>query len=220
MIPQYQNYVSSSFKGIERRENWDDWLVIDEPPYACFVIFDGVSSARNGKKAAYKTKNFIKVKYEQYIREKKGIRQLMYHAHLNLLDSGITEPYTTYCMLTFNRETNLYHYSWLGDSRLYLLKEYSMEQVTQDDTHSEHLISMCLGLPKLSLEDFREMEIAPIQGYFLLCTDGFYRICESMLPVFFDIIQNNSLIEKQISINSLISGKNTDDATFILIKGF
>lgn len=212
------NYIYSSLKGTNHKENWDTLLVIDEKDYSIFGVFDGVSSAKHGKEAALYGKHFIKENYKKYINGKVDIKRLMYDLNLHLVTSHLKEPYSTYCIVYYDKQIESYYYSWLGDSRLYFITNQFVEQLTHDDSFSEHVITKFLGNSDLHLNDFRQFESTKQDGHLLLCTDGFYRVFESNKLKFFDNFHNKSLPSIKEKINSLIRGKNFDDSTFIFVK--
>lgn len=212
------NYIYSSLKGTGHKENWDNLLVIDEALYSIFAVFDGVSSAKHGKEAAQQAKKFIKENYKKYINGKVDIKKLMYDLNQHLVNSTLREPYSTYCMVYYDKQLESYYYSWLGDSRLYIISNQFVEQITHDDSYSEHVITKFLGHSDLQWNDFRQLENTKQDVHLLLCTDGFYRVFESNKLAFFDNFHKKSLPTIKEKINSLIRGKNFDDSTFIFVK--
>jgi serine/threonine protein phosphatase PrpC len=211
-------YVFSSFKGLKHKENWDELLIIDEAEYSIFAVFDGVSSAQGGKKGSLKSKQFIRQNYKKYLTDKFELKNLIYDLNQHLINSNVTEPYSTYCMVYFNKINKSYCYSWLGDSRLYYITNQYVKQLTQDDSYSENSISKFLGDASLDLTDFRELQNFKDSGHLLLCTDGFYKIFESNKLAFFDNFLKKSLPLIKERINSMVRGKNYDDSTFIFVK--
>jgi serine/threonine protein phosphatase PrpC len=212
------NYIFSSIKGIKHKENWDNFLVIDELMYSIFAVFDGVSSAAHGKEAALKAKNFIKEHYKTYIDSTPNIRKLMYDLNQNLIGTGLTELYSTYCIVYFDKKSESYDYSWLGDSRIYIISSQFAEQLTFDDSYSDHVITKFLGNTDLEWNDFRQIENRKKDDHILLCTDGFYRLFESNKMEFFINFHKAPLSIMKEKINSLVKGKNSDDSTFIFVK--
>lgn len=95
MLQEKENkdYFFSSFKGIYREENQDSLVVIDEPCYSLFAVFDGVGGARNGKAASEFAKRFIKDNYSTYVSEIIKVDELMYNLNKRLTRSGIYEAY-------------------------------------------------------------------------------------------------------------------------------
>lgn len=209
--------IYQSIKGTDSKENYDDLLIIDAEDYCMFVVFDGVTNSRNGKNAVIKAKNYLRENHSTYLKNGVDMKKLMYQTHHYLIASSLSEPFTTYC--TFIRDQNGYcYYSWLGDSRIYEITHESMNQLTHDDGHEEHIITKCLGLESVNVSDFRQVKISVKNCYLLLCTDGFYRILEKRRYEFLDCLKNQSLEETKRAISSFISGKNMDDATFILVQ--
>lgn len=212
------NYIYSSIKGTKHKENWDNLLIVDESKYSIFAVFDGVSSASDGKQASITAKEFIKAEYKKYLGLAPDIRKLMYELNQHLINSNLPEPYSTYCMVVYNKVVKTYHYSWLGDSRLYVITNQFIEQITEDDSYSENIITKFLGHSNLQLSDFRQISNDKMYEHLLLCTDGFYRILEKNRLAFFDFFRKKSLPSIKKGINSLIKGNNFDDSTFIFVK--
>jgi serine/threonine protein phosphatase PrpC len=211
-------HVFSSVKGEKRDTNKDYLLVIDESDYSIFAVFDGVSSAIGGGEAAKNAAAFIKSNYKKYLGDEINLKQLMHDANTHLLEAGIKQPFTTFCLVHVNKTSKFYTYSWLGDSRLYIISNQFMEQITIDDNLSENVLTKCLGDPQLHITDFRQEESPKKNLHLLLCTDGFSRIMEKERLVFFEVFQKKSLRAISEKINSLIKGKNIDDSTFIFVK--
>lgn len=211
-------YIFSSLKGLKQRENWDNLLIIDEITYSIFAVFDGVSSAENGKQASFQAKQFIKKNYKSYITGNIEIKRLMYDLNLYLVNSQLKEPYSTYCLVYLDKQSKLFCYSWLGDSRLYIITKQFIEKLTEDDNLSSHVITKFLGSADLDWNDFRQVESIKDNMHLLLCTDGFYRLLESNKLEFFNNINLKSLTALKEKFNSLIKGKNFDDSTFIFVK--
>jgi serine/threonine protein phosphatase PrpC len=211
-------YIYSSVKGIRQNENRDACLVLDKLEFIIFAVFDGVSSAAGGKTASVFAKSFVKSNVEKFVRNKIDIKGLMNELNCKLLESGIVEPYCTYCFVYYNKSTTYFDYSWLGDSRIYLVTNKFIEQFTIDDHYSGNYITYFLGKEDLVLSDFRQLRREKGGQHLLLCTDGFYNILESNRLVFFDYFQNKSLPRIRFKIGNFLKGKNVDDSTYIFVK--
>jgi serine/threonine protein phosphatase PrpC len=212
------NFIFSSIKGVKHKENWDTFLIIDETKHSLFAVFDGVSNASDGGKGAMQAKQFIKDNYQFYLENTIDIRKLMFDLNLLLVRSNLREPYSTYCIVFYDKITQFCHYSWLGDSRLYLITNKFTEQLTYDDSYSENILTKYLGNPDLTLNDFRQLKCIKQDVHLLLCTDGFYKIFESNKLEFFSNFHKKSMMIIEEKITSLIRGKNLDDSTFIFVK--
>jgi serine/threonine protein phosphatase PrpC len=204
-------------KGTHHQENWDDYIIIDEPSYYLFIVFDGVSSAKNGKGAVAHAKNYVEKNYKQ-LELDFNIRRLMFELNNDLLASEMAEAYSTYCAVFYHKINEKYSYSWLGDSRLYAISNQYLEPLTVDDSFSKNFITKFLGHAHLNYQDFREVHDSKEDKHLLICTDGFYRLLESNKLAFFDYFMNKSLNKIKKGVTKLVEGKNFDDSTFIFLK--
>lgn len=211
-------HVFASIKGEKREINKDNLLLIEEPDYNVFAVFDGVSSAIGGGEASKNAADFIKANHKKYLGNEIKLKQLMYDTNSHLLKTGTKEPFTTFCLVYQNKTNSSFTYSWLGDSRLYIISNQFMEQITLDDNYSENVLTKYLGDPQLHISDFRQEEKLKNNLHLLLCTDGFSRVLEKDKLAFFEVFQKKSLKTISEKINSLIKGKNIDDSTFIFVK--
>lgn len=211
-------YFSATLKGTKHRENKDNFLVIDDPLFFLFVVFDGVSSAKESKQAVDQAKMYIKENYKFYLNQTVNIRTLMFDLNTDLINSNLAEPYSTYCLLYLEKASQQLYYSWLGDSRIYTITNQFVEKLTEDDSISENVLTKFLGSPELSIEDFRQKKCDKKEGHLLLCTDGFHTLFESNKLKFFNTFNGKSLSKVKERIVSLVEGNNVDDSTFIFIK--
>jgi len=212
------NFISATLIGTKSKENRDEYLVIDENSFYIFAIFDGVSSAQNGKSAVVKAKSFIETNYKSYLLPEVDIKTFMHDLNQDLVTSDINEPYTTYCFVYIDKKDSTILYSWLGDSRVYIITSQYMEAITKDDSYKENVLSKYLGNPDLRIDDFRQCERHIDHNHILICTDGFYRLLEKDPLTFFDNFHKKSIASIKYGINSLVEGKNIDDSTYIFIK--
>lgn len=212
------NYITSTLKGVKSKENKDEYLVIDESNYNIFAVFDGVSSAENGKEAAMMAKTFIETNYKSYIIPIVDIKKLMYDLNQSLINSDLHEPYTTYCLVYVSKSDNSILYSWLGDSRVYIITSKYIEAITRDDSYKENILSNFLGNPELLIDDFRQCKAVLEHSHILICTDGFYRLLETNPLTFFDNFHKKTVSSIRSNIDALITGKNLDDSTYIFVK--
>lgn len=212
------NYIASSIKGLTHKVNEDNYLIIDHIKYNVFAVFDGVSSALSAKEATQISKRFIKAHYINYLNGSIALNKLMFDLNNYLCNSGLNEPYSTYCLVLYDKEDCTFYYSWLGDSRLYSVTNQFIEQLTSDDSFSKNLITKFLGDASLSFEDFRQIKKKFNTDYLLLCTDGFYKLLEENMMTFFNTFLKKNLSTVKSDINSLIKGKNFDDSTYIFVK--
>lgn len=215
-------YIKQSIKGVNKDENEDNVFIDENINYNFFVVFDGVGSAANSKRATQLAEYFLKQEIEMYVNNSEiKLRELMFDCHKYILSMDIPEVLTTYCSLfipTDNSKRIIY--SSMGDSRIYVITNQYMEQISQDDKISgdSNVITKCLGLDCLSMEDFTQESIEKINGSILLCTDGFYHLLESSKWAFFESFNKRLLTTVENDLNKFIKNKNIDDSTYILIR--
>lgn len=213
-----KHYITSSFKGIHRTENQDSYLVIDDPDYSLYAVFDGVGGAENGREASHLAKKFVKENFSRYINGKVKVKELLYDLNNALATSEYCEAYSTYCLLVIKKSTGMIYYSWLGDSRIYEVNNQFIEPITEDDSDGTNIITKFLGDDELTPDDIRLLSFKKDNKHLLLCTDGFYHILESDKFTFFKEFQRKSLDSVKTKIKSLVRGKNADDSTFIFVR--
>lgn len=217
-----RNYIQSSIKGTEHTKNEDDVLVIQKPLYQLFFVFDGVGSSNHSDDAIQLVSEYITKNHQNYLKEADcNFIDLMYDANSAIIHSGIQDAYTTYCSV-FNHAKNNGNItiSNLGDSRIYAVKENDIEMLSEDDKDSPdtHIINKCLGDDTLVRKDFRQSN-KHINGHkILLTTDGFHELMEPELDLFLKQMEGVYLKPVKNKLEQLISGKNIDDSTFVIIK--
>jgi serine/threonine protein phosphatase PrpC len=220
MISAYHSYIHHSLKGINKKDNEDNFLTIEDENYYVFAIFDGVGSALNSKKATDLAKDFIELHHSAYFSKGIFLDKLMYDCNNYLLETEIPEAYTTYCAVFLPKESS--HkavYSYMGDSRIYIVTNQFIEQITVDDKlESRNVITKCLGMSTLETHDFSQSSINITDENLLLCTDGFYSFLEEKRLRFFEVFnkRNLKLIKDELMV--LVKDRNRDDATYVLIK--
>lgn len=212
-------YISNSKKGVEREKNQDRILIIEKDSYYLFILFDGVSSHPYSylfideyiKKVASKT--------EKLQITETNLDQICYEAHKDvLLNTGIGGM-STLSVLFFNKLTNKTKFINIGDSRIYIFTKQFLEKITIDDSlfGRENIITKCLGMKTLSIEDFKMNDAGSGHDY-LICTDGFYKLMEENLKEYFETINFKNSRNIKNKISNLQKRKNRDDSSYIIIK--
>jgi serine/threonine protein phosphatase PrpC len=218
-----KKYIVESIKGLKRKENQDNYLVIDEIDYCLYFVFDGVGNALNSKKATVLSKKFISKNHGLYhLNGYYDFSALMFETNKFLIDCNIPELKTTYCsVFILNSDKEKIQFSSLGDSRVYIINPQYLEQVTKDDKYlsSKNTITKCLGMEQLTKNDFYQ-KAYPISAkdQVLLCTDGFYNLMENEKSFYFQVFHYHFINTIKNKLRNFIKGKNIDDCTFILIK--
>lgn len=217
-----RNYILSSIKGINHIKNEDDVLVIEKPAYQLFFVFDGVGSSKHSDDAIQLVSEYVTNHHQKYIdNEDCNFIDLMFDANSSIVASGIKDAYTTYCSV-FNHEKSEGNItiSNLGDSRIYTVKENDIELLSKDDKDSPdtHIINKCLGDDTLIRKDFRQTN-KHVNGHkILLTTDGFHDMMEPELNVYLKQMEGIYLKPVKDKLEKMITGKNLDDSTFVIIK--
>lgn len=220
MITHNHEYIYQSIKGIRKKDNEDNYLAIENEQYEIYAIFDGVGSAQNGKKATDLAKDFIVVNHADYLSTQICVDKLMYDCNNYILNTQLHEPFTTYCIVVIPQKSpQEVIYSYMGDSRIYLLTKQFIEQITTDDKlQLANVVTKCLGMNTLENYDFYQNSINITDENLLLCTDGFYAFLEENRMQFFEILNKKNIHSIKKEVTSLIVNRNNDDATFLLIK--
>lgn len=217
-----QKYIHHSVKGMNKKENQDNFLIIEEKSYNLYAIFDGVGSASNSKQGTEIAKKYIEKYYKEFINnEKVMIDKLMFSCNNYFAEVGIKDAFTTYCVVVLSKQdSNKMFYSTMGDTRIYLITKQYIEQITEDDRYGsyENLITKCLGIDYLMQEDFVQYYAERKSGNLLMCTDGFYSFLEENKMSFFEVFNRKMLKSIKESLTKYIDNKNFDDSTYVFIR--
>lgn len=212
-------YITGSVKGKQRERNQDRVYVLDEPGYQMFVIFDGVSSYPESYRYIETFMEFLDGHHHEWLdNEKEGLGQLLYLAYLHCRKTFIAGS-TTISVLFIPNGTHLPGMVSIGDSRVYAFRKKNMVSLTEDDNVPEmpNILTRWVGHDYLSAEDFRPEEVA-YDKQFLLCSDGFYGVMEQNREAFYHALKLPELEKTKEELHRLVEGKNSDDASYILIR--
>ncbi len=218
-----RKHTAESIKGLKKRENQDNYLIIEEVDYTLYFLFDGVGSALNSKKATELSKKYISRNYHTYYSNGQfDFLGLMYETNKYLIEQSIPEVKTTYCSIYLsNIFSDKIQYSSLGDSRIYIINPQYLMQITEDDRYLTHqnVITKCLGMKDLEKKDFytKEYEISE-KEQIILCSDGFYTLMEKEKIIYFQTFYMQQLNSIKRKLFDLVKKSNIDDSTYILIK--
>ena len=214
------DYISDTFKGVNYKENKDSCVILKHKDDFLFFLFDGVSSAKNAKIGVDNSIDYIKNNYKNYyLNNNFQLKKLMFDVNKQLAQDKRSELYTTYVALHIGANSKNSKFSSLGDSRLYGISNQYLNQYSKDDKGAiSHTITKCLGMKDLNENDFNEIIIQKLENKFLLCSDGFYSFLEKDKLDFFKIFNFSYLANIKKRIKNELYAKNSDDATYILIK--
>jgi len=216
------DYITESFKGKNKEFNDDFFIALNDEGKYLFVLFDGVSSAKNAKLAIENSAEYIKKNYKYfYDDDKLDLRDLMFETNKHLIKQKIAEAYTTFVALSMGQKKDKIVISSLGDSRIYAISSQYLTQISKDNKgEMSHTITKCLGMKELVRDDFTEIDVRYPEKRFLLCSDGFYSFLEESKSEFFEIMNFNNLKNIKKRISREVENKNDDDATYILINAY
>lgn len=181
--------------GIQRSVNQDDYYI--DPEGRFFIVADGMGGHAGGQEASriatqvirsYLEEHWDRVKESQVLLEKAVIE-----ANESILTDQVEHPQrsdmgTTVVVLMF-REDKAW-YTHVGDSRLYRLRNQTLEQISEDQTwvaralkmgdlteeearmHPwRHVLSQCLGRKDLYSVEIKRLELQEGDRV-LMCSDG------------------------------------------------
>ncbi len=191
-------------KGIRRSNNEDAFFVMKED--RVFIVADGVGGNSSGEIASRTTvnsvANFVEehpvevLKTEDEIRNyfldciSDANRRVRDVARWHKLNRGMATTVVA-AFVPYNRENSLYIVN-VGDSRAYVLRENSLEQITEDHTYvntlvkagiitkaeamerdDKNMITRAIGADDVVEADFFSVKIRK-GDIVLICTDGLY----------------------------------------------
>lgn len=212
------DHFTLSAKGIHRERNQDSFLVAEKHDYSLFMIFDGVSSNKFSCHFIEEYKKAVKSAINDLQNFKDSISDILFEINNNLSKIDI-DGQSTISTLLFDHNRNEVKFINIGDSRIYIYSNQFLEQITNDDSlvGNENILTKCLGIGSLSPSDFK-IRNADIANNYLLCTDGFYRLMESNLKEYFEILNFKKISNSKKKLEEIQKGKNNDDSTIILIR--
>ncbi|GET29637.1 PP2C family serine/threonine-protein phosphatase [Prolixibacter sp. SD074] len=213
------SYITGSVKGIQRERNQDRAYVLDGPGYHLFIIFDGVSSYPESYRYIETFMEFLDEHHHEWLdNEKEGLGQLLYLAYLHCRKTSIAGS-TTISALFIPDEKQLPKMVSIGDSRVYAFRRKNIVSLAEDDNVPEmpNILTRWVGHDYLLAEDFRPVEVA-LDNQFLLCSDGFYGVMEENREAFYRALKLPELEGIKEELYRLMEGKNSDDASYILVR--
>jgi serine/threonine protein phosphatase PrpC len=210
-------YIGNSLKGTQRDSNKDRCgFFISEDGTECLAfVLDGVSSEVNAIRGVTMAYNFLKKQFYNCYLSRFSLSDLLFDTNNKLIQSKYSNPYTTICSIYIDlHKERIIHTASLGDTRCYVVTPQSIKNVTRDHSLGGNIITHCLGMEWL---DKSNIFYEPIDGKTLIiCSDGFYNVMEKDLTAFHRVFINRNT--KKTLIDKLVSGKNIDDASYVLIR--
>ncbi|MFZ6693578.1 PP2C family protein-serine/threonine phosphatase [Undibacterium sp. SXout20W] len=202
--------ASATHRGLLHEENQDACAIFSKDGTLGLAVADGVSTACRAKEAAETavTMALDVLQQNSQLAPEQRLQLAVRLANQSICDlpyddQKLAEPEAT-LVLALIEEGQL-HYAWVGDSRLYVIKQNAVLQLTEDDSwmnqqikagisvdaaskdRNAHCITQCLGMR----DDTPDIHIAnmPLDDdvNVVLCSDGFWNYCDSqeaMLALF------------------------------------
>jgi PPM family protein phosphatase len=193
MVRRFQGLTDP---GLVRSVNQDHFYV-DEPEGRFFIVADGMGGHAGGQEASKiattQIQNHLDNFWDTEVASDDLLKEALYRANQAILEDQENNPErgemgTTVVVLMFrNGQPWCAH---IGDSRLYLLRESNLKQITADHTwvgmalqageisldeaknHPwRHVLSQCLGRKDLYQMDIQSIDIQA-GDRLLLCSDG------------------------------------------------
>lgn len=183
-----------------------------------YLLFDGVSSQELSYKFIESFSKKIVLKASLIDSTGSNLSEILFNTHKETLNEGAIGM-STISALFVNYDNGI-KYLNIGDSRIYRFTNQYIEQITVDDSiiGNRNILTKCLGLDNLTISDFEFIKIKNLKGDFVLCTDGFYLLMEENIKEFFQAFNYKKIGNSQNKLLRLVSNKNTDDASYILLK--
>ncbi len=236
-----RRFVGLTDTGIVRTVNQDSYYV-DDPQGRFFIVADGMGGHAGGQEASKIATKTIQSHLEDNwdnadFSSEALLKEAIEKANQDILDDQSLHPEradmgTTVVAIIFR---DRYLCGHVGDSRLYRLRDSSLEQITEDHTwvgmaiksgeiskdqaHSHpyrHVLSQCLGRKDLMKIDISEIDIKPGDLH-LICSDGLTE--EVRDEKIADLLSQGSNCSEQ-AINLISAAKEaggSDNITVVLI---
>ncbi len=217
-MPVILNYISNSKKGVKRERNQDRITIIENKNFYLFMVLDGVSSLPLSYTFINEFNKKLRFFSNKYNLSENNLQNILYQIHNEVLSLGINGM-STLSVLFFNKLNKKVSFLNIGDSRIYIFTNRFLEKITIDDSLAgrKNVITKCLGLESLTLEDF-ELKNMDSNYNFLLCSDGFYELMENDLKEYFITLNFKNIKNIKNKLSSLQRRKNKDDSSYIIVK--
>lgn len=190
------HYAGWTDTGNVRAVNQDAYYI--DPEGRFFIVADGMGGHAGGQEASQIATQTIQTYLETHWQSDQASPELLNDAFLAANDAIVEDQQnhperadmgTTAVVILF-REPDQPWCGNIGDSRLYRMREQTLEQISQDQTwvaqavanqlltpedariHPwRHILSQCLGRADALDVDIIPVDVQP-EDYFLLCSDG------------------------------------------------
>ena len=235
--------IGLSDTGVVRNTNQDSYYL--DPKGRFFIVADGMGGYIGGKEASeisIKTiSRYLEENWESSLSSDLIIRQSIVDANEDILKAQELNPElsqmgTTVVVILFRGEYSWYGY--VGDSRLYRLRNSLLEKLTDDHTWISnavrrgelsqeqirfhpwrHILLQCLGRRDLTSIDIEKLETIP-GDLLLLCSDGLTE--ELRDQEIAEILTDENLVDSQTKAAKLVEkakrAGGSDNITVLLVE--
>src|SRR6202012_3404359 len=178
MMTSGHSYIHHTLKGTRKKENGDNYLIIEKETYLLLAIFEGVDGAINSHKANLLAMTFIESHHDDFLSKEVRLDRLMHECNRYILDRNVPQSYTGYCVvLIANDPLKTTYFSCMGSPRIYAIMNQNLKEITKKTvTGSLSIIPRYLGVNTLTEDDFKQDQAKLVTNTLLLCTNGFYSV--------------------------------------------
>jgi len=220
MISSGHSYIHQTLTGTRKKENKDNYLIIEKETYLLLAIFEGADGAFNSHKANLLAMTFIESRHADFLSNEVRLDKLLYECNRYILDRNVPQS-DTGCGIALISNTALQasYFCCVGSPRIYAVINRRIRELTNGTAPgSAALRSKWLGKTALTENDFIQNRLTESTNTLLLCTGGFYNFLEKAPLEFFKILNKKNLKTIRGELLLSIENKNSQDATYILIK--
>ncbi|MBF0431898.1 MAG: Stp1/IreP family PP2C-type Ser/Thr phosphatase [Fibrobacteria bacterium] len=239
-------FADHSQKGVERKENQDQVLVLGNAHFA--MVADGMGGMAAGEVASKMVKDVFESKVSEWnswpsTKKQETVSSLLpfafEEANDKIINYRLANPEndgmgTTATAALFFNET--LYCSSIGDSRLYVLDDKGLKQITHDHSYVQDLfdnkiidyqeylihphrniLKRAVGIKEAIKPDHFTIPVSP-GNYCLICSDGLNSVVrdEQITEI---LTSSGSLTDiKDNLVQQALKNGSTDDISIILIK--
>jgi len=230
--------------GLKRKENQDSFITFLGEEFSLFIVCDGMGGHNAGKLAAdisvNTIKGFIISEFSNYSDYNLLLKDALYNANSKVIEVAKSKPdykdmgSTAVVLLVVNNKAFVAH---SGDSRLYLIYDDKIKQITKDHSIVQRLIDSGEITPEEAKKHPARNELTNVVGLeenyfadvlaepillkknfiFLLCSDGLYSLVSDN-----EILEIVSGIKFSKNVNNLIDKAlergGSDNITAVIVK--
>lgn len=210
---QSEAFSLRSIKKTTNEDRFEDHCFFSTHKIYRYIVVDGMTQPGDGDLAANNLKRWLSI-------DEIDLRKVMIYANdqFGRWRSGLrNSPGAVATVLQLDLHRRTWEYAQWGDTCLWYKskdgnRRRSKEQVDKKGN------PYSFGIPRQYFEfEYKEKEIFQDGDCFLLCSDGILKIISDSIELF-RYFSEKSLATSKQNLQSFCEGRNTDDATAIMIK--